>query len=178
MSRSDERVAVGRLLKPRGIRGEAFLHPLTDFEERFESLSSAVCEFPDGRTLDVRVSYVRRYGKRLAVKLKGVNTPEEAADYRGCLLTVPRDEVHELPDDTFYVFDVEGLPVVGEAGEALGTVREVLTYPANDVFVVTGDHGELMVPAVKEWVEVRKDRVVIRDPEGLGFKRQEGARGA
>ena len=165
----EARVAIGRVLKPRGIEGEAFLHPLTDFPERFETLERAVCELPNGRQVKVEVDYVRSYGKRLAIRFQGVRTPEAAAVYGGGLLTVARGELHALPEDTFYVFQIEGLPVVSESGRLLGTVREVLNYPAQDVFVVASEAGDRMVPAVKEWVVVEEERIVVRNAEGLGF---------
>lgn len=164
MTQDQERVAVGRMLKPRGIQGEAFLHPLTDHVERFEALKTAECEFPDGRRSEVRIAYVRSYGKRLAIKLEGARTPEDVTAYRGALLTVAREDVHALPDDVFYVFEVEGMPAVTESGEPLGTVREVLTFPASDLYVIDRDGEELLVPAVKEWVEVDREqgRVVVK----------------
>ena len=44
MTENQEWVAIGRVLKPRGIQGEAFLHPLTDHVERFQDLEMAECE--------------------------------------------------------------------------------------------------------------------------------------
>jgi 16S rRNA processing protein RimM len=166
---SDERIVVGRVLKPRGIRGEAFLYPLTDFVERFQALRDVTCELSGGRVLELRVSYVKSYGKRLAIKFKGVDTPEDAVAYRQGLLTVARTDVHALPDGTYYVFDIEGMPVVTDEGDALGVVKEVLTYPANDIFVVDRGGKDLMVPAVREWMEVdwENRRVVVRNAEAL-----------
>ena len=169
MQPSDERVVVGRVLKPRALDGEAFMFPLTDHLERFDSLKVARCEFPNGTSTDVRIAYVRTYGKRQAVKLEGVDSSADIIPYRNALLTIPRDAVYELPEDTFYVFELEGLPAVTESGEPLGTVREVLTFPANDVYVIDRDGGEFMVPAVKEWVEVDREagRVVVKNADSL-----------
>ena len=68
LSDSDELIAIGQVGKPRGIHGEAFLKPLTDFPERFESIRDVTVEDPEGNRSVMRVERVRTYGSRLAVK--------------------------------------------------------------------------------------------------------------
>ncbi len=99
-------VAVGKVAKPRGLKGEAFLMPLTDFPERYKALLTGRVEAPDGSSMMLYVAYVRQYGPRMAIKFEGFDTPEEVGRFRGYFIQVPRDAVHPLPDDTFYVFEV------------------------------------------------------------------------
>ena len=160
-------VAIGKIMKPRGIRGEAFLLPLTDFPDRFDDLDTARLEAPDGAFSSLDVVYVRAYGPRTAIKFQGIDTPEEVGRLRGHFVLVPRDAVHPLPDDAFYVFQIEGLPVETASGQMVGQVVEVLSYPANDVYVVDRDGEDVLIPAVREFVRVDPDKIVVQEIEGL-----------
>jgi 16S rRNA processing protein RimM len=162
-------VAIGRVAKPRGVRGEAHLVPMTDFPERFEGLSSVVLQKHNGDRLTARVERVKAYGSRLAIKFRGYDNPESVATLKGAHLLVPREETHPLPEDTFYVFDIVGLDVVTEAGEHVGRVKDVLSLPANDVYVVDRDGKEVLLPAVHDVIRVEMDagRIVVKSLDGL-----------
>lgn len=160
-------VAIGKIMKPRGIRGEAFLLPLTDFPERFEDLDAVRVESPDGAFSSLDVAYVRAYGPRTAIKFQGIDTPEDVGRLRGHFVLVTHDAVHPLPEDAFYVFQIEGLPVETASGQSVGQVVEVLSYPANDVYVVDRNGEDVLIPAVREFVRVDKDKIVVQEIEGL-----------
>jgi 16S rRNA processing protein RimM len=81
-------------------------------------------------------------GRRRAIKL-------DRAVERGAELTVPREDLAALPDDTYYVSDLVGMAVVDERGEQIGVVREVLPGPANDALEL--DTGVLL-PLVEDCV--------------------------
>ncbi len=99
--------------------------------------------------LTVCVSYVKSYGSRLVIKFRGYSNPESVARLRGAHLLVPRSQTHPLPEDTFYVFDIVGLDAVTESGDVIGRVKDVLSLPGNDVYVVDQDGEELLIPAVR-----------------------------
>ncbi len=166
---SEAFVAIGRLQKPRGIRGEVFLAPLTNYPERFQDLTEVLVERPDGVRTSLRIEAVRTYGKRIGIKFRGIETPEAVARLKGSVLLIPPEKVYPLPEDTFYVFEVVGLRVETEAGEAVGQVVDVLSFPANDVYVVDRNGEELLLPAVREVlrVDLEGGRIVVRDIEGL-----------
>ena len=156
-------------MKPRGIRGEAFLLPLTDFPQRFADLDSVRVEAPDGTSSALPVAYVRAYGSRLAIKFQGIDTPEDVRRLHDHFISVARDAVYPLPDNTFYVFELEGLPVETASGAMVGHVVEVLSYPANDVYVVDRNGEDVLIPAVREIVRVdqKAGKIIVQEIEGL-----------
>lgn len=162
-------VTVGEIMKPRGIRGEAFLLPLTDFPQRFDDLDFVRVEALDGTYSALNVAYVRAYGSRLAIKFQDIDTPEQVRRLRGHFILVPRDAVHPLPDDSFYVFEIEGLPVETASGTMVGHIVEVLSYPANDVYVVDRNGEDVLIPAVREIVRVdqKAGKIIVQEIEGL-----------
>lgn len=163
-------VAIGRVLKPRGLGGEAFLHPLTDFPERFQELSEILLQRPDGNRLTLGIDHVRTCGRRMAIKFAGIDTPEAVASLRGSELLVSADQVYGLPEDTFYVFEIVGLKAETEAGAEIGIVADVISHPGNDLYVISRRDGmEVLVPAARDLVRVDLvgGRMVVKNVEGL-----------
>jgi len=162
-------IAIGRVSKPRGIRGEAFLVPLTDFPERFEGLHIVQAQTPDGSHTQLDIDYVRQYGNRMGVKFRGVDSPEAVGLFRNYIIVVPRDAVHPLPEDTFYVFEVVGMTVETTSGEWVGKVVDVLSIPANDVYVVDRNGEELLLPAARDLMTIDRDarKIVVQEMQGL-----------
>lgn len=157
---------VGELVGPFGVAGEVKLYPLTDFPERLRRYRRLVLALPDGARRDVRVQRARPHKNLWLLKLRDINTPEEAEALRGAQALVPPHLVEPLPEGHFYLHDVIGLRAVTAAGEELGTVTDVLRSPANDVYVV----GDLLIPAVKEMVEridPAEGVLVVRSREAL-----------
>jgi 16S rRNA processing protein RimM len=76
----------------------------------------------------------------------------------------------KLPPDCYFVFDILGLEVVTADGRRVGKVKEVMSLPGNDVYVVGDQKREHQIPAVKEIVkkvDLKAGRMTIRPPEGL-----------
>jgi 16S rRNA processing protein RimM len=162
-------VAIGKLHKPRGIQGEVFCQPLTDFVERFAELETVTAILQGGRREELTIESARLYGSRFAIKFKGIDTPEAATILRNAQLVVSRDETFDLPEDTFYVYEVVGMVVETEEGEAVGQVTDVLSIPGNDVYVVDRNGDEVLIPAVKELMTVDREarKIVVQSLEGL-----------
>jgi 16S rRNA processing protein RimM len=132
-----ELVSIGRVGRPHG-RDGAFV--VEDASEAPERLAVGAELFLDG--VPARVVESKRAGGRPVVRLDR-DAP------RGARLEVPRASLPALGEDTYYVFQLQGLEVVEEGGERLGLVRDVVPYPANDVLEL--DSG-LDLPLVEECV--------------------------
>jgi len=138
-------LAVGFLRRPHGVSGEMLMNLHTDFPERLKP----------GRRLylgeahqPVTLASVRPHANGLIVRLKGMDTPEAAGKYRNTWLFVKTGEVPALPEGQYYQYQLIGLNVVDEDGKPLGTLTEILETGANDVYVVTNEAGELLLPAI------------------------------
>jgi 16S rRNA processing protein RimM len=104
------------------------------------------------------------------VQLADVRTPGDATALFGELLYVRRDEAANLPRGSYFEHEVVGLRVETAEGRALGTVAEILRTGANDVYVVRGDLGEVLIPAVRhvvKRVEMASRRIVVELIPGL-----------
>jgi 16S rRNA processing protein RimM len=75
-----------------------------------------------------------------------------------------------LPEGEYFHFQLIGMKVLTEDGEYLGRLREILETGSNDVYVVSGDSGELLIPALANVilkVQVTEGVMVVRLMEGL-----------
>ena len=104
---------------------------------------------------------------RPVLKLVGYDSREEIAHLTNAELAVTREQLVELPENTFYVFDLIGCKVIDdENGERIGELKDVLRYPANDVYLILTRTGrEVLFPAVADFVkkiDIDGRKVIIR----------------
>jgi 16S rRNA processing protein RimM len=141
-------VAVGRILGPWGLQGEFKVQPLTDFPERF----APGCSLHVDGVAHV-VEHCRWHKGKAHIRLSGVDSATAAEALRGRLLEVPEGELKPLSEGEYYQFQIVGLKVRTTEGQPLGKVTQVLSTASNDVFVVQGESGELLIPAVEDVVK-------------------------
>lgn len=87
------------------------------------------------------------------MQLADVASPTEATALFGELLYVRRDEAATPPRGSYFEHEIVGLRVRTADGRDLGEVAEILRTGANDVYVVRGDLGEVLIPAVRHVVK-------------------------
>ncbi len=162
-SSSDEPLylAVGKLRRPHGVRGEIRMEVLTDFPER---LQPGTTVYVGPRRLPLRIVSVRRQGDFLLLTFEGYPDRDRVGLLRNMLVTVPAESLPPLEEGEFYYHQILGLRVLTDEGEDLGTVTEIMETGANDVFVVTDTHGnEVLLPDTDEVVlEINPEAGVMR----------------
>ena len=156
---------IGKVLRPRGIKGVVKIETYSDNTARLTGL----------RTLNVggthyRVENASSEGVFLYVKLSGIDTPEGAEVLRGKEVKVARTELPPPPDGRYYIADLLGCDVFA-GGERVGELVDVLQYGSADVYVVRTAEGSVSFPALKETVkEIDTENGVIR-LDGRMFER-------
>lgn len=137
----------GKVVATHGVRGEVKLLPWADSPEFLLPFTTL---WGEGNK-PYAVEESRVHGTCILLKFKGIDTVEDAALLRGKILSIRRDDPH-LPQDVVFIADLVGLPVFSD-GRKIGILKEVLTLPSSDVYVVRGEH-EYMIPAVPAFVPV------------------------
>ena len=141
-------VAVGLIVAPWGRAGDLKVQSLTDFPERFAPGRRL---YIDGEPYTIERCRWRRGHAYL--KVSGIDSIVAAEALRQRLLEVPESELMPLAEGEYYHFQLLGLEVRSTEGEALGTVTEVISTGSNDVFLVRGPLGELLIPALEDVVK-------------------------
>ncbi|MDP2984889.1 MAG: ribosome maturation factor RimM [Candidatus Latescibacter sp.] len=166
----EKSVSIGRAIKSRGLGGELWIEPLTDVPARFEKLESVIMEKPDGALLLFEVEEARIQGNGVILKLRGVDDRTSADSLRGAYVTVGMENIRNPDEDSYYIFELEGMEVYDSQNIRIGTVSRVDKYPANAVLVIASDSEEILLPAVKEFivsVDTVNRRLTVQLPEGL-----------
>ena len=166
-----DRLTVGRIGKPQGIRGEVTVEVRTDVPEIRFAVGSVLFTDPADRG-PLTVEAARDQNGRLMVAFEGVPDRNAAEALRDTLLQVDASDVPPSDDpDEFHDTQLMGLSAELVTGAALGTVSDVLHLPHGDVIVVRREAGtEVLVPFVKAIVpevDLAAGRLVVDPPEGL-----------
>lgn len=165
----EDLVAIAKVAKPRGLRGEVVADILTDFPERFDGLEGVIAVMPDGERLDLKIEEHWFQQGRVVLKFAGRDSVESVEELRGCEICVTDAEAVELETDEFYDWQLTGCKVETLAGDAVGTVREVMRAGGSELLVVDGEREYLIpfVAAICTDVDLEKKMIVIDPPEGL-----------
>ena len=159
-------VLVGVIIAPHGVAGAVSAECLSDNPRRF----AVGAELTDDRGQVYKIAQASPHKGRLLLRLEGVDRREDAEKLRGKKLYAVPDEQDQLPDGQYYHYQLIGLKV-RENGELLGELNEVLSYSANDVFLVRDSSGkELLIPALKAIVkniDLEQKIMNVELPEGL-----------
>ena len=133
-----------------GSRGEVRVQPLGRFPQRFRELRRVYL----GESYQpAAVLHRRQHGDAIILRLDVSRSRDEARAIQGTYLYVPESEAVPLPAGEYFVHQIVGLEVRTAGGETLGRVVEVLQTGSNDVYVVHGPRGEVLLPATKEVVK-------------------------
>jgi 16S rRNA processing protein RimM len=165
-----ELIAVAKILKPIGIRGELKIQLLTDESERLLLLRSVWIGKKEQAATEHKIFRVRQNAQQCVAAVQGIETVEAAEMLRDQFLFVPSDEIVPPRTGRYFVDDVLGCEMATQDGRHVGTIVDILTLPANDLWVVRNGKNEVLIPAVKaivKEVDVMQKRVVIDSPEGL-----------
>ena len=162
-----EYLAIGEATSPHGVRGYLSVRILTDFPNRFRKLRSVYLGEEHRR---LEVEKVRVLPDRVLLKLVGIDTPEVARELCHKLVYVPVSEAVPLAEGEYYWYQIIGLRVYTTDGRLLGEVKDILTTGSNDVYVVQGPKGEVLVPAIEDVisrVDLEKGALVIEPLPGM-----------
>jgi 16S rRNA processing protein RimM len=161
-------LAIGKVVRAHGIRGEISVNVLTDFPERFET-TEWVYLGNEFEATPYRIEKSRWHKDNVLLTLAGITDRTEAERLRGQYVQVPIKEATPLPEGSYYLYQLIGLEVITVENQSLGTITEVLETGANDVYVVRGDK-EVLIPAVADVikaVDLEKGQVIVQLMEGL-----------
>lgn len=168
-----DRFQIGTIATTHGLKGEVKVFPTTREPERFLDLKRVFLHTGRGEPLNLTVERVREGGKFFIVKFKGMDRIEDVERFRGCELTVAREDAIRLRDGEYYASDLTGLDVIDfDSGSLLGTVTDVIETGANDVYEMrrTGSEETVLLPAIRECVrqiDIEKGIMIVHMMDGL-----------
>jgi len=164
-SSGSEFIVIGKILAPWGNKGELKVEVITDFPKRFASSSTVYVNHQP-----LTVENCRWHKGNAIIKFKTVDSPGAAQKLKGQTVEIPRGQLEPLPEGQYYHFQIIGLEVWTTRGEQLGRVTEILASQSNDIYIVHGNRGEILIPAIADVIksiDLNQGRLIIEPIEGL-----------
>ena len=162
-----EFLEVGQIVGTHGVRGGMRVKPWSDDSDFLSDFKRVY--IGNGET-EYKIASAKAHGKVTLLDIKGVDSIEKAEALRGKVLLVKRDDI-SLPEGRYFVDELVGCSVTdADTGVCLGIITDVSKTGANDVWHITRDDEEYLVPAIPDVivsVDVEKEIAVLRPLKGI-----------
>ncbi|CAM4038810.1 ribosome maturation factor RimM [Lederbergia lenta] len=164
---------VGKIVNTHGINGEVRVISNTDFaEERYAPKSSLHLFMPGKKeAIPLTVKSHRVHKNFDLLKFEGYENINDVVHWKNSILKVTEEQLSDLPKGEYYFHEIIGCEVVTMDNEVIGSVKEILTPGANDVWVVTRENGkDVLIPYIDEIVmdiSIENKKITIKLMEGL-----------
>ena len=160
---------IGQIVNTSGLKGVIKVKPFTDDITKFNTLKNVYIELKNElKSFEIEKVYFNK--NMVFLKLKGIDTVEQAESYRNYYLKVERKD-DQLEENSYYIVDIEDCEVYTEEQKLLGKVSEVFSTGSNDVYVVkTEDGKQILLPAIKDvikHVDIKNKKIVVHLLKGL-----------
>ncbi|WP_311407147.1 ribosome maturation factor RimM [Liquorilactobacillus uvarum] len=157
---------VGRIVNTHGIKGEVKVAVTTDFaDERFQKGKTLYILQDEGeKVVNLTIKNVRKFKQFQLLVFEGMEDINLMEKYKNSKLMISEQDQEPLSDGSYYHHQIVGLHVIDETEKPLGTVKEILSLGANDVWVVERENNkDLLLPAIKDVIkEVNVEAGTVR----------------
>ena len=165
-----DRLKVGVVTSVHGIKGEVKVFPTTDDSRRFKKLKQVYLD-TGKEMLPLEIEGVKFFKQMVIVKFKGYENPDDVMKFRQKELWIDRKDAVRLSKDEYFIADLIDMEVCDEEGKLIGTLKDVISTGANDVYAVETPEGrEVLFPAIKQCVldvDTEARKMTVHVMEGL-----------
>lgn len=152
------RLELGKIVNTFGLKGEIKVYPYVDYISKVKKV------YIKNSLMEIERA---RYQKNIAiVKLKGIDTIEQAEELKNLSIEMEREDAPTLPNGTYYINDLIGFDVYTDEGKLLGKLDDIFNTGANDIYQV----GEILLPAIKEvikQIDTENKKITVHLIKGL-----------
>lgn len=161
---------IGQIVNTFGIKGMIKIKPFTDDITRFDALENLCIKNKEG-IKEYDIEELKYHKNMVLVKLKGIDTVEQANLLRQSYILVDREKEKPLEEGTYYIVDLLGLDVYTDENEHLGKVDDIFNTGSSDIYVVKDELGkQTLFPGTKEVlqeVNLEEKKIIIHIIPGL-----------
>lgn len=161
---------IGQIVNTFGIKGQVKVNPFTEDIKKFDKLNEIYVEKKKELQL-FQIENVNYNKHTIILKLKGIDTIEQAEEYRNCYIKIDREKEEKLPEGVYYIVDLLGLDVYTDEGKLLGKVDDIYNTGSNDIYVVKDELGkQILLPGIEEvlkQVDLENKKIIVHIINGL-----------
>lgn len=148
----DDKISIGRIINNHGLDGLVKFMPFTNIGEMVFGLDEITLYNPENKEFFMsRVEEVKPLNRFFVLKLSGLKSIEDAKKMMGFQIYVPYEDLPELGEDEYYMFQLMNSKVYYEDGEYIGVVEDVMETGSNDVIQIKGEE-EVLIPLIKDYI--------------------------
>jgi len=166
----EDLLLVGKVTRPHGLDGRLRILSFAQSEETFLKSRTVFLGAGSGEPRSYRVSSIRPHKNIFLLKLKALDSLEEAEKYRGASIFIKKESLVPKDEDEYYWYELIALGVYLSTGKYLGTIRQIIPTGSHDIYVVRKGDREILVPAIHDIVkeiDLVQKKMIIDDMEGL-----------
>ncbi len=166
---SSDLLPIGRVVRAHGVRGKIKVEYFGGKSRLFPYRKIFIKESP-GETTTYEVLEAVSQPPWVILNLRGVEKAEDAQSLAGKEVLIRQETLPDLDEGEYYWADILGMAVETEEGKRIGTMKEILETGANDVWVIEGKRGEILIPAIEQVirsVDVKRRVISVSRMEGL-----------
>ena len=159
---------IGKIVNTHGFRGDVKAQAWCDFPEVMTELDTVYRKSKDG-FVAMKLQKASVHKGMVLLKIDGIDDFDKANALREEIIYADRDDVAR-EEGSFFIADLIGLQVIDVAdGRVYGTLKEVVQYGIHDIYTVKTDKGEVLIPAVKEFVKriSLEEGIFVKPIEGM-----------
>lgn len=160
-------IECGQIVGTHGVRGEVRVNPWCDNPEFLTRFKKFYLDNQGNSELKVTSS--RKANNIVLMKIKDVNTVEEAMGYKNTIIYIKRDDAQI--GDRYFIQELIGCSAFHhESGELLGEITNVTQLPANDIWHIKKDGKEYLIPAIPDVVvsvNVAENKAILNPLKGI-----------
>jgi len=161
-------LAIGKLRRAHGIKGEILMEVITEFPERITPDKDVHIGSDHKKH---KIIGCRNHAKGLIITIENVTSRSEAEKLQNKMVHISSTDILDLPEDTYYHHQLIGLTIFDEENNEIGILTEILETGANDVYVISSTEGkELLLPAIKSVIKnisPEMGKIIVDLPEWL-----------
>ena len=161
---------VGQIVNTFGIKGQVKVVPFTDDIKRFDELKQIYIQ-KNNSLEPFEIEEVKYHKNMVLLKLKGIDTMEQAERLRNYYIKIDRKDAKKLPEGTYFIADLIGLEVYTDENKLLGILEDIYNTGSSDIYVVKDELGkQILLPAIKDVVktiDLENKKIIVHIIEGL-----------
>lgn len=161
---------LGQIVNTVGLKGEMKIRPFTDDSTRFEELKEVFIEIKNNLET-FEIENVRFYKNIVIIKFKGIDSVEEANEYRNCYIKIDRKDAKKLSKGEYFIVDLIGLDVVTDKDILLGNLTDIYNNGSSDIYEIKDKNGkQILLPAISKVIKdinLEKKKITVHLIKGL-----------
>lgn len=158
----------GKIVGTHGVAGMVRIQVWADSPEFLCGFKKLYTE-ADGEEY-LKVNKIQPHGNVVIAKLEGINSIEEAEKLRNKTLYINRSDA-KIPEGRYFISDLLDCTVYDSAtGKELGVITDISETGANDVWHITKDAKEYLIPAIDsviDEVNIESGKITISPMKGI-----------